>query len=252
MSSVRTSPPDATGTSEGYRRPAVRVHRTRPGLPKVVAVHDHSFVPRLIRTLLADRINLVGETLFGKAATALCELFAPDVVVTGELLGDGLVDTFLPVFVRTGCRILLVADALDVRRTLDLVEKGVTGVLDPDHSPQELADAVLVLAGGGAVLPKEMVAVIVAEWRMARRTGGAAGGAPDLTTRELEVLGAMADGMSTKAVARLLGIRPKTVENHKTRIFDKLGVRTQAQAVAVALDGRFGRSFATSATRSSP
>jgi DNA-binding NarL/FixJ family response regulator len=205
-------------------------------------------VPQLIRLLLADRVNLVGETMFGEAAAALCELFVPDVVVTGELLGDGLVDTFLPVFVRAGSRILLVTEAPDVRRSLDLVEKGVTGLIDTDRSPQELADSVLVLAAGGAVLPEEMMAVIVAEWRMARRTGGVAGGAPELTARELEILGAMADGLSTKAVARLLGITPKTVENHKTRIFDKLGVRTQAQAVAVALDGRFDRSLGPAPT----
>ncbi len=57
----------------------------------------------------------------------------------------------------------------------------------------------------------------------------------ELTSRELEVLGAMTDGLSTKAVAHHLGIAVKTVENHKTRIFDKLGVHSQAQAVAMAI-----------------
>ena len=175
--------------------------------------------------MLGDRIDVVGETLFGEAAKALCELFVPDVVVTGELLDDGLVDGYLPAFVRTGCRILLVTDALDIRRALDLVQKGVTGVIDTERSPEELAEAVSILAVGGAALPEEMVAIIVGEWRMAKRAGGVAGGTPDLTSRELEVLGAMSDGLSTKAVARLLGITSKTVENHKTRIFDKLGVR---------------------------
>ena len=45
----------------------------------------------------------------------------------------------------------------------------------------------------------------------------------------------MSDGLSTKAVAHQLGIAVKTVESHKTRIFGKLGVRTQAQAVALAI-----------------
>ena len=49
------------------------------------------------------------------------------------------------------------------------------------------------------------------------------------------MLGAISDGLSTKAVAHHLGIAVKTVEHHKSRIFDKLGVRTQAEAVAVAL-----------------
>ncbi len=54
----------------------------------------------------------------------------------------------------------------------------------------------------------------------------------DLTLREMEVLNAMADGLSTKATARLLGVAVKTVENHKTRVFAKLGVHSQAQLIA--------------------
>jgi DNA-binding CsgD family transcriptional regulator len=50
--------------------------------------------------------------------------------------------------------------------------------------------------------------------------------------REMEVFNAMADGLSTKAAARLLGVAVKTVESHRTRVFAKLGVRSQAQLVA--------------------
>ena len=45
----------------------------------------------------------------------------------------------------------------------------------------------------------------------------------------------MADGLATKAIATKLGVALKTVENHKIRIFDKLGVRTQAEAVSLAI-----------------
>lgn len=54
-----------------------------------------------------------------------------------------------------------------------------------------------------------------------------------LTRREREVLGLAAQGFAAKQVARQLGISPKTVEQHKTRIFTKLGVPNQAAAVAV-------------------
>jgi DNA-binding NarL/FixJ family response regulator len=56
-----------------------------------------------------------------------------------------------------------------------------------------------------------------------------------LTPRERDVLRALTDGLSTKAIARELGVAVKTVENHKIHVFDKLGVRTHAQAVAVAI-----------------
>jgi DNA-binding NarL/FixJ family response regulator len=58
---------------------------------------------------------------------------------------------------------------------------------------------------------------------------------PLLTPRELEVLRAIGSGATTRKVAHIMGISPKTVENHKQRIFGKLGVQNQAHAVSVAL-----------------
>ena len=55
-----------------------------------------------------------------------------------------------------------------------------------------------------------------------------------LTAREREVLMLVAKGLAGKQVAKLLGISPKTVEQHKTRIYGKLGVPNQAAAVAIA------------------
>jgi DNA-binding NarL/FixJ family response regulator len=49
------------------------------------------------------------------------------------------------------------------------------------------------------------------------------------------VLKAMAEGLAAKGIARRLGVATKTVENHKVRVFDKLGVRNHAQAVSVAI-----------------
>lgn len=57
---------------------------------------------------------------------------------------------------------------------------------------------------------------------------------PALSRREVEVLKAISIGATTRRVASAIGISPKTVENHKQRIFSKLGVQNQAHAVAVA------------------
>jgi DNA-binding NarL/FixJ family response regulator len=58
---------------------------------------------------------------------------------------------------------------------------------------------------------------------------------PVLSAREVEVLGVIGTGATTRSAAEVMGISPKTVENHKQRIFSKLGVQNQAHAVAVAL-----------------
>jgi DNA-binding NarL/FixJ family response regulator len=59
-----------------------------------------------------------------------------------------------------------------------------------------------------------------------------------LTRRERQILELVAGGLAAKQVARTLGISPKTVEQHKTRIFAKLGVRNQTAAVSVLLGAR--------------
>ena len=56
----------------------------------------------------------------------------------------------------------------------------------------------------------------------------------ELTSRELQVLRSAARGMAANQIARELGISPKTVERHKTRIFTKLGVPNQTAAVGLA------------------
>jgi DNA-binding NarL/FixJ family response regulator len=58
---------------------------------------------------------------------------------------------------------------------------------------------------------------------------------PLLTHREVQVLSAIGTGATTREMAAIMSISPKTVENHKQRIFSKLGVQNQAHAVAVAL-----------------
>lgn len=58
---------------------------------------------------------------------------------------------------------------------------------------------------------------------------------PVLSHREIQVLGEIGSGSTTRRVAQVMGISPKTVESHKQRIFAKLGVQSQAHAVAVAM-----------------
>ena len=66
------------------------------------------------------------------------------------------------------------------------------------------------------------------------RTGRRAGGLPELTSRESDILRSLASGHSIRQTARALGIAPKTVENVQTRLFRKLGVRNRSGALTVA------------------
>ncbi|HVC24872.1 MAG TPA: response regulator transcription factor [Acidimicrobiales bacterium] len=228
-----------SGSARVYGRPAIHVRRIAAGALRVVVVHDHRWVAPLVADVLGGAGEVVGTTADGDVAVRLCEVYRPDVVVSGEVLDDGIVDSYLARLLRTGTRVVLLSEPLELARMLGLVELGVTGLVDMALSPDELGAALLGVARGGAVLPPELCAAITSEWRMARRTHGVVAGSGQLTPREVEILGAMVDGLATKAIGHLLGVSAKTVENHKTRVFAKLGVRTQAEAVSMVLDGRF-------------
>jgi DNA-binding NarL/FixJ family response regulator len=229
------TPTSASRPPAPYRRPFFRVRRYTSELPKVVCLCDSSVIPEALHVVLEGRAGIVATTSSGNAAVALSELLVPDVVVVSEMLADGVAESFVPAILRVGSRVLMICEPRETAGLVELVALGVTGLVGTDQTPQELAEAVLELAAGGAELPPDVVAAVVADWRRGRRRGGGDTRSAQLTARERDVLDAISDGLSAKAVAHHLGIAVKTVEHHKSRIFDKLGVRTQAEAVAVAL-----------------
>jgi len=206
----------------------------------LVVVHESRLVAPAIRAHLDGRIEVLAETVFGAAVVAMAELLSPDLIVASEVFADGLVDQFLPLLLRCGSRVLVLVERGGAERVLDLLEAGASGVCCLDQGLDEVCRSVEEVARGGVAIPGEALGSLVGEWRLARRTGEMRQLSGSLTPREIEVLSAMADGLTTKAIARLLGVALKTVENHKTRVFHKLGVRTQAQAVAVAVSGGLG------------
>lgn len=149
------------------------------------------------RADLAARIALAGHTL---AALAKAEI----VVADGNTLATGS----LPV--------------LRLART----EDETSSVLPPDLTPIQLDAALRAVAAGLRVTLPEATVPGFAEAEPAR---------PPLTPRELEILRALSEGLSNKAVARLLGISAHTVKFHLEAVFAKLGVASRAEAVAKGL-----------------
>lgn len=100
-------------------------------------------------------------------------------------------------------------------------------------SPAAAADAVSALSRTGSLDADAVAAVLaVAGHARAARREILSG----LTPREIEVLGAIARGLSMKAIARELGVSPKTVDNHAQRIYAKIGVTTRGGATLYAVE----------------
>jgi DNA-binding NarL/FixJ family response regulator len=184
----------------------------------------------------ARGVEVVAEVDRGADLADLCRRERPDVVLADPELKDGALQDHLGEAVATGTRVLVVADEHSPEQLTAILETGASGYLLADCSPDELVQGLVAVANGDVLLDPKVAATILTQWRRLRASeAGPGNGRTALTRRERELLSEMAEGHATKTIARRLGISVKTVENHKIRIFDKLGVRTQAQAISVAI-----------------
>ena len=159
----------------------------------------------------------------------------PGIVVSEASLEDGPLEEVLDDLVAAGSRVLVVCDDPSPERVTEVLLRGASGYLLREAGPDRIGDAVTEVAAGGVVLDPGALAIVVEQWRWMRRVTAREQPRAGLTPRETDVLAAMAEGLPTKGIAHRLGVAVKTVENHKIRVFDKLGVRSQAQAVAHAI-----------------
>jgi two-component system nitrate/nitrite response regulator NarL len=129
--------------------------------------------------------------------------------------------------------VLAVAADLSVRDPARALAAGAIGVIrGTGGSPRELASSLRRAAAGSLVLPDADLPKVFERVPVRSGIGGSGHG---LTPREVQVLGAMADGASCEDVAGALGISPLTVRSHVKNVMSKLGVHSTVEAVTFAL-----------------
>jgi two-component system nitrate/nitrite response regulator NarL len=204
----------------------------------VVVVHEDSLPREIIARACAQRHNLrvVACIATGGEIMTSCLSSPPRVVVTSDSIA-GEFDEVIGALLAVGTRVVVICTNPSLDRVIHLLELGVHGVMLDDSSPLEVATGVQAVARGGVALNPTVSVTLVQHWSRLRQDLARSDAriARSLTPREAEVLEAMVEGLSTKAIARRLGVAYKTVENHKIRVFEKLQVRTHAQAVSVAI-----------------
>lgn len=205
---------------------------------RVVLADSDPLVRDVLRHACIQRgVEVAGET--GEASTLrqLVVAGVGDIVVLADRLDGCPAESLLAELLEAGAKVVVFSADPSPNRLTALLGAGASGYLLHDASPDEVVTAVLAVGRGAAALHPTAAVTILSQWRRLRAGSPTRrrGGIHALTPRESEVLAAMAAGLSTKAIAQRLSLAPKTIENHKIRIFDKLGVRTNAQAVTVAL-----------------
>jgi DNA-binding NarL/FixJ family response regulator len=134
-----------------------------------------------------------------------------------------------------GIALVVLLDGTDSENTVRALSAGARAVLDRSASRNEIIAAVKAVSAGLVVVAPDLLATLLPEAPPADDVLKANGaGRARLTRRELEVLAAMADGASNKAIARRLGISFHTAKFHVAAILAKLDAESRTEAVAKA------------------
>jgi DNA-binding NarL/FixJ family response regulator len=180
---------------------------------------------------------VVGEAADGEEGVALTGDLRPDVVLMDlGMPGMGGVEATREIkrrWPQINVLVLTVHD--DDQYLFEAIRAGASGYLLKDIHDQELIDAVLAVAGGGAVLQPAVTRRLVAGLRLRGGTVDKAPPASPLTQRELEVLRLVAKGLSNREVGAQLGVSVRTVETHLSHVYRKLGVSSRTEAAVAAL-----------------
>jgi DNA-binding NarL/FixJ family response regulator len=205
---------------------------------RVIIIEDHGIVREGLRLILENSpgIAVVGEAANGLDGIALFERLTPDgidVVVTDLGLPDidGLEVARRVKALYPDAHILVLSMHVDDEHVWGLLEAGIDGYLLKHVAGQELAQAIHSVARGETVLSPVVARRLMTH---AKREHARSRQSDLLTQREREVLGLLAGGATSKEVAQHLGLRPKTVENHRAHILEKLGTANTAAAISFA------------------
>jgi DNA-binding NarL/FixJ family response regulator len=210
---------------------------------RVGVADDQALVRDGLRAQLgyAEGIEVVGVVADGAQAVDLARTLLPDVLLMDVRMPgvDGLEATRRIVGdpATGGVRVLVLTTFDADELVYGALRAGASGFLLKDASPEELVQAVRVVADGGALIAPQVTRRLIAEFA-ARPAPGRAGPelAGRLTERETEVLVHVARGLSNTEIATELVVSPLTAKTHVSRILTKLGLRDRAQLVAVAYE----------------
>jgi DNA-binding NarL/FixJ family response regulator len=202
---------------------------------RVLVVDDHPVVRSGLIGMLAvtEDIEVVGEAGDGEEALALVESARPDVVLMDLRMPrrDGVSATGAIVSSYPSTKVLVLTTYDTDTDILHAVEAGAAGYLLKDTPHAELLEGIRAASRGETVLAPPVAARL-----MSRLRTPVAPAAVQPSPRELEVLAAVARGLSNAEIGRELFIGEATVKTHLQRLFTKLDVDDRTRAVTVAIE----------------
>jgi DNA-binding NarL/FixJ family response regulator len=212
-----------------------------PKLIRVLLVDDHQLLTGSLAAVLSREPDIRVVGVAGSVADAKAMARERiDVVLMDYRLPDGTgAEATRAIKARwPAARVVMLTAVSDDETILDSIQAGADGYLTKDRAVEEVVQAVRSADAGETLLPRSVLVGI------AERVIAARDRVPDrrpveaLTPRELEVLRALTEGLSTPEICERLFIAPNTLRTHVQNIMGKLRVHSKLEAVAFAIRHR--------------
>ena len=199
----------------------------------VVIVEDHELMAGALDSALSahPRLHVAGHAVTAADGYELISRTRPSVVVVDFDLPDASGPEVARVVLEDfdGIEVVMLAGLSDGATLAEALDSGCSGYVEKKSHLDELIATIEAVAAGHVRVPRHMMDQLVEHLRPSAPTIG-----HDLTVREREVLGMLADGMSTIELVEKLVVSVHTVRNHVRNILTKLHAGSRLEAVAIA------------------
>ena len=209
---------------------------------RVLIADDHTLVRDGIRSMLTlvANVEVVGEATNGREAVEKTKQLAPDVV---------LMDLAMPIMsgldairrIRRefpGTKVLALTQYDDSEYVVPVIEAGARGFVTKMAAFSELATAIQAVYNGDSFLSPSAAAALVEECQQKTTAEGEKDPYQLLTDRERETLKLVVEGHTTREIADMLVVSPKTVEWYKTSLMKKLNIHNRTDLIKFAIRKR--------------
>lgn len=208
---------------------------TATAVPSVMIVDDQTLFRRgLVKLLESDpRIKIIGDAANGAEALERIAKTPPDVVLLDIKMPvmDGIEATRRIASAYPRIKILILTTFENDGYVVQALQAGASGYLLKDSQPEAIVSAMLSILSGERVMTQS-----VADQFLNLMSGGSQKARYDgMTRREVEILRLLGQGLTNKLIAYRLKISEKTVRNHISNFYAKLGVGDRSQALLYAV-----------------
>jgi NarL family two-component system response regulator LiaR len=203
---------------------------------RILLVDDHKIVRQGVRAFFdaLEGIEVIGEAGSGTAAVKMIEEHVPDVVLMDLIMPgmDGVEATRLAKSISPRTQIVVLTSYHEDEHIFPALQAGALSYILKDVAMDELAEAVYKASRGEATLHPQVASRVIQELHGRKKDENTP--VVDLTKREMEILKAVAQGMTNNEIAEKFVISKYTVKGHVSNILSKLHLVDRTQAAVYA------------------